>query len=187
MRKILWITAVLVFCTGALFAQQNLTWSLSLVRENEGVGFSRPVAMKDGESFSIIIQTNQACYVYLIIQDSERNLSVLLSKRSSANETLQTPLFTLTPPGGSETFYVVISATEQKDLQAAIDAYKKQSDTRTARDLNNAIMEVRRSTSQFKENPEKPVGMGGAFRGRAPAGTEYSGAGAYVKTIVITH
>ena len=187
MRKILWIAVFLVCCSAALFAQQNLTWSLALIKDNEGVAFSRPVAMKDGESFSIIIHSKQACYAYVIIQDSEKQMMVLLNKRLAANESWQTGSIKLTPPSGSETFHVIMSLTEQPELQEAISAYNKQNDARTTRDLNTALMGVRRSASQFNENPEKPVGMGGAFRGRDPGGTEFSGVGTYVKTIVISH
>ena len=186
MRKIFLITA-LFCCSTVLFAQQNLTWSLALVKDSEGIPFSRPVEMAAGDSFSIVVQTRQACYAYVIIQDSERNMMVLLNKRLNANESWQTGSIKLTPPSGSETFHVVMSLTELADLQSAIDAFKKQSDTRTGRDLNNAVMGVRRSVSQFNESPEKPVGMGGAFRGRDPGGTEFSGVGTYVKTIVINH
>ena len=187
MRKILCITTFLLCCSIALFAQQSLTWSLALVKNSEGIPFSRPVVMKDGESFSIAIQSRQACYAYVIIQDSERQLTVVLNKRLSANESWQTPPLMLTPPSGSETFHIILSLTEQKELQNAIDTFNKENDSRTQRDLSNAIMAVRRSVSQFNENPEKPVGMGGAFRGREPGGTEFSGVGTYVKTIVINH
>ena len=187
MRKTLWITAFLLFFSTALFAQQNVTWSLALLKNGEGIPFSRPVAMIDGDSFSIVLQTRQACYAYVVVQDSERQLIVLLNKRLTPNETWQTPVLMLTPPTGAETFHVIISQTEQTELKTAIDAYNRQNDTRTSRDLNSAIMGIRRAISALKENPEKPVGMGGAFRGRDPGGTEFSGVDTYVKTIIINH
>ena len=187
MKKALWIS-VFFLCIGLnLFSQQNVTWSLSLLKGSDGIPFSRPVLMKDGDSFCIIVQPRQACYAYVVAQDSERQLIVLYNGRLAANETWQTPIILLTPPGGAETFHIVISQTEQSELKNAIETYQRQPGARTAQGLNTAIAGVRRDTSAFKENPERAVGMGGAFRGRDPGGTEYSGAGAYVKTIVINH
>jgi len=187
MRKILWLTALLLCSLTALFAQQNLTWSMALHKGNESVSFSRPVAMKNGDSFSLSIQASQACYAYIVYTDPQGQMDIIFNKRLAANEVWR-ETYELTPPSGRETIQIVISLTEQKDLQSAISAFGKQSDARTTKDLNDAVAGARRSASQFSENPEKPVGMGGAVRGsEITGGTEFSGASVYVKTIVITH
>ena len=187
MRKIFLITVICLFFGTALFAEEKLTWSLALIKDNEGISFSRPIAMQEGDTFSLFIHANQACNAYVVAQDSERQLIVLLNRRFMPNGSFQTGSIELTPPAGTETFHIVMSLEELPDLQNAINAFDKQKDTRTTRDLNNAIAAARRSASQFKENPEKPVGMGGAFRGTEHDGTEFSGAGIYAKTIVINH
>ena len=192
MKKAIFICLVLLAVQG-LYAQQNLSWSMALVKENVDIPFLKPVEMKDGERFSIIIRNNQECYAYIILYDSEKQMMVLLDRRLKANEKWQTSTMKLTPPSGTETFYVVMSLKEQKDLKKAIDAFNKESDARTIRNLNTAVMEVRRVASQFKENPEKPLNLGGSSRGiesnimEFSGGTEFSGAECYVKTIVINH
>ena len=187
MRKILFILTMSMFFAIPVFSQQNLTWSMALIKGNSTLSFLQPVEMKDGESFNITIRPVQKCYAYIIVQDSEKQMMVFLDRSLAAGETWQTKPITLTLPAGTETFYVVMSLSEQKDLKRAIDNFNKENNSRTSRNLNTAVLEVRRSTSQFKENPEKPVNMGGAFRGTESVGTEFTGAETYVKTIVINH
>ena len=192
MKKIVILFLFLSVVSG-LFAQQKLDWSMALVKENIDIPFSKPVEMKDGERFSIIIRNDQECYAYIILVDSEKQMMVLLDRRLKADEQWQTSPMKLTPPSGTETFYVVMSLLEQKDLKKAIDVFNKENNTRTVRNLNTAVMDVRREASRFKENPEKPLNLGGSSRGiesnimEFSGGTEFSGAEVYVKTIVINH
>ncbi|MDR2662039.1 MAG: DUF4384 domain-containing protein [Treponema sp.] len=185
-KRLLFVLAVSLFLV-PLSAQQDLAWSLALIKGGRGLDFSRPVEMEEGDVFSLAIVPRQDCYAYIVIQESDRVMSVILDRGLQAEEEYSTGSIRLTPPSGSETFYIVISRTEQKNLRAAIDAYVKQNNSRTSRGLTTAVMEIRRSVSRLKENPEKPVAMGGAFRGTGTNGTEYSGAGVYVKTIIINH
>jgi len=186
MRKFFGVIVFFICSITALFAQQNLTWSMALQKGSESVAFSRPVAMTNGDSFSLSIQANQACFAYLIYIDPQGQMDIILNQRLAANE-IWRDTYELLQPSGRETIHVVMSLTEQPELQDAINSLNN-NDARTARDLNNAVAGTRRSASQFSENPEKPVGMGGAVRGNEiTGGTEFSGAGIYVKTIVIDH
>jgi hypothetical protein len=185
-KRLLFVFAVSLFLV-PLFAQQDFAWSLGLIQDGRGLDFSRPVEMENGDVFSLEIVSQENCYAYIIIQESDRTMGVVLDRRLRAGEEYSTGSIRLTPPSGSETFYIITSRTEQKNLRAAINAHGKQNTSRTARDLTTAVMEIRRGVSRLKENPEKPVAMGGAFRGTETNGTEYSGAGVYVKTVIINH
>jgi len=187
MRKyILLIVFVLCFAT-VLLAAQSLTWTLALQKGDEDISFSRVVTMANGESFSLAIQADRACYAYLIYTDPQGKMEIILNQRLTAGGVWRED-YELTEPSGREIIHVVMSLAEQAGLQKAIDALNKQNDARTARDLSNAVAGVRRAASQFNEIPEKPVGMGGAIRGgEITGGTEFSGAEVYVKTIVINH
>jgi hypothetical protein len=163
---------------------------MALVNSNrQSLSFAQPVSMRNGEIFNLTISGKAPCYVYVIAQDSERNVAVLRSGKVRADEAVTIGPMQLTPPGGDETLYVVVSLSEQTKLQEAVDAYKKSENSRNSRNLLNSVMEIRRSISRLKENPEKPVYMGGAFRGTdtQPQGTEYSGLVLYVKTVIIKH
>jgi hypothetical protein len=189
--KQLLIPAVLVFfCVLSPAAQdRNLSWSLALVdSKSQGLSFSRPVPMQNGDVFSLTIAGGAACYVYVIVQDSEHNVLTLHAGPARANEAVSIGPMQVTPPEGSETFYVVVSLNEQTRLQEAINAYAKSGNSRNSRNLINAVMEIRRFVSRLKESPEKPVYMGGAFRGETQTqGTGYSGVDTYVKTLIISH
>ena len=145
--------------------------------------------MRDGEKFNIRINTQKDCYAYVLVEDSEKNLVILLNRYMPADESYTTGDITLMQPGGAETFFVVMSSVEQKALHDAINNYNQNKGISTANDLNNAIRAGRREASRFRENPSIPRSMGGAIRGEDPQemGIEYSGTPVYVKTIVINH
>jgi hypothetical protein len=184
------VLLVLFFVLPLAAQERNLSWSMALINSSrQGVSFTQPVSMRNGEIFSLNISGKAPCYVYVIAQDSKRKMSVLRAGRARAEEAITIGPMQLTPPGGDETLYVVVSLSEQTRLQEVVNAYKKSENSRNSRNLLNSIMEIRRSISRLRENPEKPVYMGGAFRG--PDGqtqaTEYSGLDVYVKTVIIKH
>jgi hypothetical protein len=181
--------ALLLFRVFPLPAQeQSLSWTMALVN-SKGQSFSlaQPAAMQTQDIITLSVSAKAPAYVYIIVQDASRDVEVLHSGRARANEVLSMGPLRIIPPEGTETFYVVVSLTEQTELQEAVDAYNENRSSRNSRNLITAIMNIRRSVSRLKENPEKPVSMGGAFRGGETRGTEYSGLGTYVKTVIITH
>jgi hypothetical protein len=185
---VLFVTGILgrVFCQNG----NDLGWSMVLVdpKKEVSVSFSRPVAMKTGDAFSFIIQSDQDAYCYVVVQDSERNTIVLHGGRILAGKELNLGPLTLTPPAGTETFYVVMSLGEQQSLAAAIKGLGTGGRQRAGRRVMNEVFGIRRQVSALRENPEKPVFMGGAFRGaEAAEGRAFSGADTYVKTITISH
>jgi hypothetical protein len=180
---------MLFICGTALFAQE-LKWQMALSSGDKGLSFSSPVEMKSGDSIDILLSSENECFAYIIIQDTERNVVVLKSGKLKANDELRFGPMQLTPPGGPETFYIVMSRTEQKNLQQAVDTYNKNGNSRNSRNLISSVMRIRQSVSGVKESPEIPVSMGGSFRGTdtSPvAGTGYSGQEVYVKSIIVNH
>jgi hypothetical protein len=181
------VFVVLVFFTfgiSGLSAQENLTWGLALMQDGKELPFSQPLSMKNGEKFSIDINTKTNCYAYVLVKDSEGKLFILNSRYMQKGTNYNTGDIQLQVPGGAETFFVVMSSVEQKTLQEAINAYNKNKSELTADGLNNALITVRREASRFRENPAIPRSMGAAIRG---VGVEYSGVPIYVKTIIINH
>jgi hypothetical protein len=187
------ITAIFLFLAlhGLCAQEASINWSLSLTNgAEEGFPVSRPVEMKNGDVFSLHIKLEADASCYIIIQDSDRAVSVLHNARQSAgSETLLGPM-QLTPPSGAETLFIIVSAGTQSALETKIAAFTADAGSRRAgRELLNEVFSLRREVSKLKENPEKPVAMGGAFRssGKQTQGTGFSGSSVYVKTIVINH
>jgi hypothetical protein len=184
--------ALFLSAVNSVFSQEkNFTWSLAMSSAQEAVSFTRPVSMKTGDIFTIYLQSETSCFAYVLAQDSENKIVVLHSGSLNAGEELLLGPMQITPPGGSETFYVVMSLEEQKQLKNTINAFNRNNtNSRASRNVLNAVMDLRRAVSRLREEPEKPVYMGGAFRGSGTPGIEgvsYSGLGTYVKTIIINH
>ena len=188
------LTLVVLFLGSVhcLFAQtgNGISWSMSLVNKaGDGLPFTRPADMKEGDEFSLHIKLDEDAYCYVVAEDSDRNIAVLhKALQSAGSETVLGPML-LTPPAGSETLYVIVSKEAKTGLENKIAALMADGGSRRAgRELLGEVFTLRRETSQFKKNPEKPVAMGGAFRsGKKTEGTVFSGAAMYVETVVVKH
>lgn len=191
MKKILAVFLVIA-AAGGLFPQDaGFEWTLALTApEKEApVSVAAPIQMEAGDVFSLYISPRAGCYCYVVAQDSQRTAAVLHSGRLSAGEELGLGPMRLVPPSGSEFFFVIMSLTEQKELQNKIKTFQRNGSPQNGRELLNQVLALRREVSALRENPEQPVLMGGTFRGErlSPEGLKFSGAGAYVKTITINH
>ena len=177
-----------------VFAQQgkSLSWSLGLqnVKTGDLVSFAALVQSWTGEQFRLVINPAVECFAYVIYQSPSGNdVLVLYSGVLKTDDPWYSQVLELSPPQGSESFFVITSLEEQKPLAQRISAFRANSGTVQRRALMNEIFRLRSDVSKFKEAPEKPVLMGGASRG-APEksqGVEYSGLGTYVKSISIEH
>jgi len=185
-RKVFVVILVcFIFGMQGLFAQEAFTWHLALVKDDQGISFDKTVNMKNGESFSIDLYTENDCYAYLIVEQASGALAPLLYSPIRAG-TSKSVKCTLSPPAGQEKFYIVTSSIEQKELLNAIEAYNKDKSARNALILKNVLFEVRESKDEI---PGRPVSIGGSVRGedKIIQGTEFSGEAAYTRTIVISH
>jgi hypothetical protein len=191
MKRIM--TVLLIGILPILWAQNqgDFSWSMSLVMNNTEApdSYSRPISMKNGDIFNILVKSDVSCYCYIVAQDSERNVLVLYSGRLNADDELNLGPIQITPPPGSELFFVVMGQGIQRELDNKISTFMKNQSQRAAGDVMDEIFSLRRSVSALRENPEKPVLMGGAFRDVETSipGITYSGAGIYVKSITIRH
>ena len=192
MKKIL--VLVLCFAAVSLFAQQNrpISWTMALqnVKTGELVTFSAPVQSFSGEQFRIIISPSAACFCYIVAESPDGDeVEVLFTGPMKSGESWYSPIMQLAPPRGQESLFVIVSRDEQRTLAQRITSFKNNSGSIQRRALMNEVFRLRSDVSRFREEPEKPVLMGGAARG-APEksmGVEFSGLVTYVKTISIEH
>jgi len=176
----------IIFGIQGLFAQEEFTWHLALVKDNQGLPLEndKPVNMNNDEKFSIELYSEKDCYAYIVVEQASGSLVTLKSQYIKAGEMLTTrELYFKEPFHGQEKFYVVVSYEEQKSLQRAIDAYKNDQSFRNTIMLQTALSEIKEPRG---DNPGKPSAFGGSIRGE-DAATEYSGSSAYKKTIIISH
>jgi hypothetical protein len=167
-------------------------WSLFLLnrREPAPLSLERPVKLQTGDRISFTLKSEADCFVYVIVRDAENAVAVLHNSPLGKGETLDLGPILLTLPAGRETVFFVVSSREIPALRRALGAWRANpGSARAGRDLLDAVYGLRRDISQLRENLEQPLAMGGAVRdtGEAPAGLLFSGAGTYVKTIVLEH
>ena len=184
---------LLVFAAVSVFAQQSkpINWSLGLqnIRTGELIPFSTPVKSYTGEKFRLLISPEAACYAYVVAESPDGEVGVLYSGALKGGEAWYSPIMELAAPKGSESLFIVVSRSEQGALAQRITALASNSSSTQRRALMNEVFRLRSDISKFKEDPEKPVLMGGASRGNPDKsrGVEYSGLEAYVKTISLEH
>jgi hypothetical protein len=184
----------LLFTAISVFAQPGwaFDWTITLVnqRRDAGISADKTIRMETGDIFHFLIKSGADCFVYVIAQGSDNSVFVFHASPLEKDKELRVGPAELTPPAGTETFFVVVSAREQRKLDQALEAYKKNPNSpRAARTVMNEVFTLRRDISALNQNPEQPVYMGGAFRGGdvSVAGLRFSGSDAYVRTFNISH
>jgi hypothetical protein len=194
MKNSFLLPALLVSAALSGFAQSGgaFDWNIALVNQRSGAGINaeRTVQMETGDIFHFLIKSEADCFVYVIAQGSDNSVFVFHDTPLKGGEELRVGPAELTPPPGTETFFVVVSAGPQRKLAQALEAYHKNPRSpRAARAVMSEVFAVRRDISVLDQNPEQPVFMGGTFRGGdAPVtGLRFSGSNAYVRSFNIGH
>ena len=186
-RKAVVVLISIIFGIQGLFAQEEFSWHLALVKDDQGLPFDKPVNMNNEEKFSIQLYSYKDCYAYIVVEQASGSMLTLMNRRIKAGKIERTDdLFFDAETNGQEKIHVVTSSTEQKSLQRAIDAYDNDKSFRNTTMLQTALSEVKDPKG---DKPGKRSGFGGYVRGETETiqGTEYSGSSAYKKTIIISH
>jgi hypothetical protein len=193
MKKI-FLLPLLLFAAVSAFAQSGraFDWTIALVnqRQDAGISADKTIRMETGDIFHFLIKSGAACFVYVIAQGSDNSVFVFHASPLEKDRELRVGPAELTPPEGTETFFVVMSAAAQRKLDQSLEAYKRNPGSpRAARAVMNEVFALRRDISALDQNPEQPVYMGGAFRGGdiPVTGLRFSGSASYVRTFNISH
>jgi hypothetical protein len=199
MKKTLLIFLLLAVTLGTLSGQtgeDSFSWSLSLLHEGERdpVFTEGPVRLHSGDRIRFTLTSGADCFVSVIVRDAEGAVAVLHSNPLRGGETLSLGPLRITPPSGNETVFFVVSAGETAALRRALEALRASpGSARAGQELLNHIYGLRRDISRLRENPERPLALGGSFRGtgddtgNGTGGILFSGASTYVKIITLEH
>jgi hypothetical protein len=162
---------------------EGFEWSVGILNQKRKseIALNRPVSMETGDVFSFRLRSGAGCFAYVVARYSNGLAASFYSGPLDAGKTVDIGPVELSGPGGTETFYIVVSAAEQTNLNAAIAACKTGPDS-AVRAVANEIFNIRRAVSRLNEKSEKQVSMGDGI-----TGLEFSGAPAYVKTIAVEH
>jgi hypothetical protein len=195
MKRLLFLSLFVMGILLTLSAQtgqmpESFEWSMSLVSQREDAELSteRPVKMQTGDRISFSVKSGADCFVYVIVQDAENAAAALYNNPVKAGQPISLGPIRLAPPSGTETFFFIVSYRERPALRQAMTALRNNpASVRAGQNLLNEVYGLRREISQLRENPERPLAMGGSIRAPEEAGLLFSGAGTYVKIIAIEH
>jgi hypothetical protein len=192
--KGVFLLSVLLSAALSAFTQSGRAfgWNIALVnqRRNAGISVDRTIRMETGDIFHFLIKSEADCFVYVIAQGSDNSVFVFHGSPLKRDEELKVGPAELTPPSGTETFFVVVGSGPQRKLDQSLEAYQRNPNSpRAARAVMSEVFAIRRDISALDQHPEQPVYMGGTFRGEdAPiAGLRFSGSNVYVRTFNISH
>jgi len=186
----------------------SLRWALGALETDAAApnSIQRDTQLTTGTRLKFLVEPLSAGTVYLILLDSDDEISVLYRQPSVRSTDGSEP--TYIPPGsqwfeldsraGMETFFLLASVEPLPDLQALIDKHDA-ADAAVKKTLGTDIVaEIRRLHKQhrnFARPVEKPVIIGGQTRGENDDPTaaidrlavEVSAENFYGKTITIDH
>ena len=175
-----------------IFAQQakglpekNVTfqWAFGAIR-NTGTGpqfeaITRDTVLNSGDQIKFFLRVEHKCFVYLIYQSSQGDLSVLFPYRFKLlDDGYQISTNYYIPKGdqwfeldeytGTEKFYLLATANRLDELEDLINEYEsadKSSKVTIGKQIISETRRLRKKHRNFKSHVEKPVTIIGKMRG----------------------
>lgn len=154
------------------FAEQaeTLSWKMGFIRYDrsqlQSLPFSRPLLLKDGNQFQLLILPAQDAWVDVLYEDTTGTVQVLYQGQSKAAQALILPdekhNYDVSAPDGTERIHVIVSLKRQDAFEASFKALPRGS----AATLDE-LAKLKNSLLSLAEAPEKPVAMGGTARALA--------------------
>ena len=198
--------------------ENNVTflWSFGAIR-NTGTGprfesITRDTAMKSGDKIKFFLRVENNCFVYLIYQSSQGDLSVLFpyrfkmeDKGYQTSENYYIPKgdqwFELDEYSGTEKFYLIANANRLAELENLLNEYEsadKSHKITIGKKIVSEIRKLRKKHLKFKSPVEKPITIVGKMRGTEEAkaaglndiadhASEISAENFFIRTFTIDH
>jgi len=166
-------------------AENNVTfqWAFGAIR-NTDIGpkfeaITRDTVIKSGDQIKFFLRVENKCYVYLIYQSSQGDLSVLFPYRFKLldngyqiSKNYYIPKgnqwFELDEYTGTEKFYLLATANRLVELEDLINEYESADKSNKITIGEKIILETRRLRKKhrkFKSHVERPVTIIGKMRG----------------------
>jgi len=158
-------------------------WAFGAIK-NTGLGpqfdvVTRDTMLRSGDQIKFFLRVEKNCFVYLIYQSSQGELSVLFPYRfklladnyqisghhyiPNGDQWFELDQFT-----GTEKFYLLASAVRLNDLEALVNTYEGADTVKRAGlggQILSEIRKLRKRHLKFKSYAEKPVTIIGNMRG----------------------
>jgi hypothetical protein len=189
MKKIIAV-CLFSFITGVCLHAQGFSWEIKFLKvaAKESVPISETIEMKTGEKFQITITPYLACYCYVALYDSTKEITVLHDQPLQKHESKYLGPLTLQAPAGTETIYVIMSLEKQGKLEGFIQSFKKSSSARNGRILYKELQNLQAAASKQGNPVPSFIPSAVASRETEPEyATRFSGKNRYVSTIAVSH
>jgi hypothetical protein len=187
-----------LFCMGTIGmacaeADKAITWTLAILK-GEAINpsseeLSKPIKMKSGEKFQLFLRViGSRAYGYVLYNAVDGSVDLLAQGLLSEDNPVYLPSrdesFTVTPPSGTERIYVVVTASRQAKLEKLLAKSKKDPEA-----VLDEVKRIQLSVSTAREVPQKPVPIGGVFRGgdESLKVSQFEGRETYVQIIRLEH
>lgn len=172
---------------------KGLTWKMAFLKGDlvnaASQDLAKPIEMENGGKFRLYLELAESrAFLYVLYRGADASFATLANGQITGPGGLFLPsemeTFTVTPPSGTETIYVVLTKDRQSGLEKLLSKKKKDA---------NAIVEevkrIQRSTAESTEIPQKPVPIGGAYRGEAESmqASQFEGRETYVNILRLKH
>jgi len=173
-----------VFCLQA----QDLSWDIRFQKVQEVIPISQIIRMQTGEVFRFSILPGEDAFCYIILYDSQRQVSVLHDKPLPGGAERNFGQFALTEPSGTETIYVIMSVERQVNLENLILNFNRNPKSRQhSNNLYREVVALQNTVSRLGEPASSYIPSGGTARGAEQYVTRFSGNSLYVRAITIRH
>ena len=189
MKKI--FAALLFLAAGLCLEAQTLSWDIKFLKGRawESVPISRAIRMETGEGFLINIMPDSDCFCYVVLYDSEREITVLHDKPVRGRDEITLGPFSLEHPPGTETLYVIMSMEKQARLEGLIQSVNSSPGSRqNADNLYREIAGLQNTASGLGEPASSFIASGGTSRGGSEEYiTRFTDKSLYVRAITVRH
>jgi hypothetical protein len=174
-------------------ADGNISWRMAFLKgdivNQSAQDLSKPIEMEDGDKFQLFMQIiDPRAQVYILFSGVEGTVDVLAQGTVAGNTAWILPsayeTLAITPPGGTERLYVIVTQSRQEKLEKLL-AMKK----RNGEAILDEVRSIQQSASSIAETPRKPVPIGGVVRGgmESLAATQFEGRKTYVQILRLVH
>jgi hypothetical protein len=171
----------------------NISWKMAFLKgdivNQAAQDLSKPIEMKNGDKFQLFMQiVDPQAQVYILFSGIEGTVDVLAQGTVPGNTAWILPssyeTLAITPPGGTERLYVIVTQSRQEKLERLLSMRKRDTDA-----ILDEVRRIQQSESAIAEVPQKPVPIGGVVRGGMEAlpATQFEGHKTYVQILRIVH
>jgi hypothetical protein len=159
------------------------------------------VRLQSGDKLKMYLRPLSTCYFYVYLHDAQKNLRILFMEAGHAGKSYTLPQeeswFYLDEHGGIELFYLIVSASRLRKLEAMSKRLLEQDVSSSDRYLiqkYRVLDEIKRiieKSSKLADAGQRPIPVAGDIRGitgeNEVLGMGVETKGIYVKTIRLAH